>query len=202
MQVLSLAYYILHNFKDVSPMKLQKLLYYVKVWGLVGKQPLLDAPFQKWQYGPVNDEVYQKFKHCGSGKIFYSHPHPFLLEPEPQEKKMVDFILDCYAPFDATTLSSMTHQDVPWKKTPLNHIISEKLMLDYYSKLPFAKNFPFDESKPFYPVETDFHYAYIFDMDEKSVEALHYPSFTKYKQLMQESMLMVENTLSKSNSPE
>ncbi len=202
MQILSLAYYILNNFKDVSPMKLQKLLYYVKAWSMVGKIPIVHEPFQKWQYGPVNDEVYQKFKHCGSVKIPYSHPQPFLLEPESHEKNTIDFILECYAPFDAITLSSMTHQDVPWKKTPLNHVISEELMLDYYAKLPFAQNFPFDESKPFYPVETDFHYAYIFDMDEKSVEALHYPSYMKYKQLMQESMLMLENSISKINAPD
>ncbi len=201
MQILSLAYHVLNTFHDISPMKLQKLLYYVKVWGLVGKQPILDASFEKWKYGPVNQEVYQKFKHCGSSKIPYSDPHPFLHEPTPEEKKTVDFILECYAPFDAITLSSMTHQDVPWKKTALNHIISEKLMLDYYSKLPFAKNFPFDESKPFYPVETDFHYAYIFDMDAKSAEASHYPSYTKYKQLMHQSMAMLENSLSNINSP-
>jgi uncharacterized phage-associated protein len=202
MQILNLAYYILHNFKDVSPMKLQKLLYYVKAWSMVGKNPIVHEPFQKWQYGPVNDEVYQKFKHCGNGKIQHSHPQPFLPEPESDEKKTIDFILECYAPFDAITLSSMTHQDEPWKKTSLNKVISEKHMLEYYSKMPFAKNFPFDESKPFYPVETDFHYAYIFDMDEKSVEALHYPSYTKYKQLMQESMLMLENSISKINTPD
>lgn len=175
-------------------MKLQKLLYYVKVWGLVGKQTLVSQPFEKWQYGPVNPEVYQKFKHYGSGTISCSDPlHP---EPPPGEKKTIDFILECYAPFDAVTLSSMTHQDLPWKKTPINQIISEELILDYYSKLPFAKNFPFDETKPFYPVETDFHYAFIFDMDEKSVETLHYPSFTQYKRLMHESTLMLENSIS------
>jgi uncharacterized phage-associated protein len=200
MQILSLAYYILNNFKNVSPMKLQKLLYYVKAWSMVGKNPIVHEPFKKWQYGPVNDEVYQKFKHHGSGIIQYSHPQPSLLEPNPDEKKMIDFILECYAPFDAITLSSMTHQDLPWKQTPLNHVISDKLMLDYYAKLPFAHNFPLDESKPFYPVETDLHYAYIFDMDEKSIETLRYPSYTKYKQLMQESMLMLENSIPKINA--
>ena len=200
MQILSLAYYILGNFKDISPMKLQKLLYYVKAWSMVGKYPVVHEPFEKWQYGPVNDEVYQKFRNYGSGKISYSHSLPFLIEPESHEKKTIDFILECYAPFDAITLSSMTHQDVPWKKTPLNRVISEKLMLDYYSKMPFARNFPLDASKPFYPVETDFHYAYIFDMDEKSAQELYYPSYSKYKQLVQENTLLLENSISKINS--
>jgi hypothetical protein len=37
-------------------------------------------------------------------------------------------------------------------------------------------------------------------MDEKSVEALRYPSYTKYKQLMQESMSMLENSIPKTNA--
>jgi hypothetical protein len=36
-------------------------------------------------------------------------------------------------------------------------------------------------------------------MDEKSIETLRYPSYTKYKQLMQESMLMLENSIPKIN---
>lgn len=37
----------------ISPMKLQKLMYYLKVWGLVVGTPLVASAFQKWTYGPV-----------------------------------------------------------------------------------------------------------------------------------------------------
>ncbi len=62
-------------------------------------------------------------------------------------------------------------------------VILEKSLLSYYSKLPFAKNFPFDpEKKPFYPVLTDNHYAYIFDMSAKDAAAAQvYPSYKVYK---------------------
>ena len=55
-------------------------------------------------------------------------------------------------------------------------------MLKYYSKQPFAKNFPFDPKKPFYPPQTDMQSAYIFDMDNEEAEnVLMYSSYEEYQ---------------------
>ncbi len=56
-------------------------------------------------------------------------------------------------------------------------------MKEYYSKLAFANNFPLDfDKKPFYPVLTDNHYAFIFDMNAKdAASAQVYPSYKVYK---------------------
>ena len=49
---LALADYILASYpnKDITPMKLQKLAYYTKVWTLVAGLPVVDADFQKSSY--------------------------------------------------------------------------------------------------------------------------------------------------------
>ncbi len=76
----------------------------------------------------------------------------------------------------------MTHQEKPWQKTKANAVITEQKILGYYSKQPFAKNFPFDPQKPFYPLQTDMQSAYIFDMGSKEAkEALMYSSYEEYQ---------------------
>jgi uncharacterized phage-associated protein len=181
MEALILAAYIVKNYDNISPMKLQKLLYYVKAWGIVSGENLLDAAFEKWTYGPVNSVVYQAFKSYANQFIPQSMVEKANLPKE--NKKTIDFILDCYASYTAVTLSAMTHEDEPWKKTSVNKVISDKSIKLYYSKLPFANNFPFNPKNPFYPVQTDLHYAYIFDMTKKDADSLSvYPSFNAYQQ--------------------
>lgn len=180
MNAINLSYYIIKNYDGVTPLKLQKLLDHLKVWGLVSSEFSVDTQFEKWAYGPVSNEVYQQFKQYSSAVI------PKSIVPQvklPSEiKQTVNFVLDCYAVYDAITLSAMTHQEKPWKKTPVNSVISENKILKYYSKLPFAKNFPFNPYKPFYPLQTDMHYAYIFDMDkEEAISVSEYPSYIAYK---------------------
>lgn len=65
---------ILHRAKKekipVTPMKLQKLLYYVcvKYMQETRKYPLAE-PFEVWKYGPVLPSVYAEFSPYGSSKI-------------------------------------------------------------------------------------------------------------------------------------
>lgn len=60
-------------FKDnvsVSPMKLQKILYFTaSEYAKRTNQPLLSEPFQQWQYGPVLSSVYSEFRSFGSKPI-------------------------------------------------------------------------------------------------------------------------------------
>ncbi len=54
----------------LTPMKLQKLVYYAMGWfaGYTGK-PLVDEAVEAWQYGPVFSSLYHEFKQFGSGPI-------------------------------------------------------------------------------------------------------------------------------------
>ncbi len=57
--------------RNLTPLKLQKLLYYVQVNHLINNQgqPLFSDSIQKWQYGPVVPNVYFEFKDNGIGHI-------------------------------------------------------------------------------------------------------------------------------------
>jgi len=184
---LNVAYYVVSKYDDITPLKLQKLLYYLKVWGLIAGKNLFDGNFEKWPHGPVNARVYHKFKEFQSEPITLP---PWLKFNDPfkgEEKVTADFILDCYAQYSGGTLSAMSHADLPWRNTQTGKMISEKIMRSFYSCLLFAKNFPFDaENKPFYPVPTDTHYAFAFDMNQKdAVIAQVFPSFKEYKAMQE-----------------
>jgi uncharacterized phage-associated protein len=184
MNIISLSNYVIRQFSQqspggITPMKLQKLLYYIKVWTSIAEQALVPENFEHWNYGPVNKEIYDLYKQYGSSAI-----SPELLDEfkiNYPEKELVDFILENYIEFDAFTLSAMTHTEDPWKETEKNNIISNELIKSYYSEQYFAKNFqPFDlSSNPFYPLDS---YSFVIDMTEKDAEEItKYPSYENYK---------------------
>lgn len=55
---------------SVSPMKLQKLLYFIASdYSKKTQKPLLSEPFQAWDYGPVVRSVYEEFRPFGGAEI-------------------------------------------------------------------------------------------------------------------------------------
>lgn len=54
----------------VTNLKLQKVLFFLQGYCLAEyNSPLIDGNFSKWQYGPVEEEVYQEFKYFGASPI-------------------------------------------------------------------------------------------------------------------------------------
>lgn len=114
--------------EKLTPMKLQKLVYYAVGWfaGHTGK-PLVDEAVEAWQYGPVFPSLYHEFKRFGSGVITSKATE---LDPEEFEivaaatpedtnvRKFLDNIWDSYSKYTGIALSEMTHaQGSPWDQT-------------------------------------------------------------------------------------
>lgn len=180
----------------ITHLKLQKLLYYIKVWSLVAERPLYEGVFHHWHYGPVDKQVYHQYKHYGRGPI--PMPETYAIIPKPDGEMLLDFILVAYMPHSAYTLSAMSHQELPWLNTPQDTIISDESILSYYQKHHFVRNFkPFDpEHKPFYLVKSNSWYAFTMDMsaeDAKSCES--YSSFANYKQHMAQAQQEIQQTM-------
>lgn len=201
MNAINFSYYIINNFNKlspdgISPLKLQKLLYYVYVWSIISKNKFLNFKFKKWNYGPVNKEVYLNFKSNGSNPILPDKSKKSILPSG--NAKFVDFTVSNYIKFDAITLSAMTHKDLPWQKTANNEFIKETEIKKFYGKLNFAKNFPLGKNKKFYPIETDLHYAFILDMPEKVGEqTFYFDSYNEYLKLESQSKKDFEKKFNK-----
>ncbi len=110
----------------ISPMKLQKLVYYAHGWyaGHTGK-PLIDEAVEAWQYGPVIPSLYHEFKEFGAGQISGKATHfdgMALCEvPAPADSELrqfLDNIWSSYGQFTGVRLSEMTHAtNSPWDQT-------------------------------------------------------------------------------------
>lgn len=103
---------------DISPMKLQKLLYYVCVEYVKqsGKLPISEH-FEVWKYGPVLASVYAEFKPFGSNPITSyaqnAKGKSKMVDEScnPLLKKCLDTVWDMFKNDSAITLSMRTHQE-------------------------------------------------------------------------------------------
>lgn len=190
MSIIDTAYYILSNYVEkskggITHLKLQKLLYYLYVWGLVSKQKLFETKFKAWKFGPVNLEIYSEFKNQGSNPITFKNYSDKKFNENDSE--FVDFVITNYIKFSALTLSAMTHKEKPWKITGINQTIPEDDIINYYKKQNFAKNFPLSANNKYYPIQTDIYFSFILDMDKKASSIEHsYDSYKLYLEKIQE----------------
>ena len=198
MNPVHLGQYLVNTFGHVpggvTPLKLQKLVYYVKAWSLVDQHPLVDGVFVRWAHGPVNVPLYQHFKDYGRAPL-----QPVTLAPEQEPpgtaRAFVDFVGHSYARFPAVVLSKMTHDEAPWQQTAPKHVIADALIRDFYSGQPFAANLPFDPTgKPYVAVQSDMDRA--FTLDRSPTDAARDATFTSYHAYLahlERAGLMAEN---------
>ncbi|MFZ6843564.1 Panacea domain-containing protein [Undibacterium sp. RuTC16W] len=140
----------------LTPMKLQKLIYFAHGWRLgLNNEALIVDPIQAWQYGPVISSVYQEFKHFGSGAIT-SNASSFdfdkleFVTPEvkledKETRALLNRIWDVYGKYSAMKLSNLSHiPNGPWdkarkKSSVQNVVIDDELIGEYFRSL-VAKN--------------------------------------------------------------
>ena len=125
----SVANYFLSKSKIISPLKLQKLIYYAHGWHLAYKEnPLINEPIEAWPFGPVVSSIYHEFKDFGSRNInrlasVYDPGCNSLVQPSISSGdefaiKLLDEVLSAYGKIHAIQLSNSTHlSGTPWHKT-------------------------------------------------------------------------------------
>lgn len=132
----------------LNHLKLQKLLYYVQAWYLANYDKKLFAEdFQAWIHGPVNREVFERFK---PNKILYSDIEMEDVQNEQaglilteEQKVHIDSVLEVYMPYSGAQLEGLSHRELPWQETrkdlpPVersNRIIESNLIKKYYKSL-------------------------------------------------------------------
>jgi uncharacterized phage-associated protein len=67
---IAIANYFIELAKFITPMKLQKLVYFAHGWCLaLADKPLINEKIEAWQYGPVVSSLYREFKKYGNEGI-------------------------------------------------------------------------------------------------------------------------------------
>lgn len=120
---------------SVSPMKLQKLVFYAHGWNLaVQDAPLIDEQIECWQFGPVVRTLFMEFKEYGPDSIprlarrrkftkkGWQTSEPRLPETAVNESRIINLVWDAYKDFSAIKLSNMTHEEgTPWARVFSEH---------------------------------------------------------------------------------
>jgi uncharacterized phage-associated protein len=129
----------------LTPMKLQKLVYYAHGWHLaITGKALLDEVIQAWSFGPVVETLYQAFRDFGADPItekakdmdstpiagtmrwkFKIHTpsiDDYASEDNEFTKSLLNKIWTIYGRYTAIQLSNMTHAPgTPWEKVYRQH---------------------------------------------------------------------------------
>lgn len=138
--VLDVSEYIIHYIHStggiISPLKLQKILYFIQADFLVstGKPCFSDEIFA-YDYGPVIPSVYQKYKIYGGGFIPCRYSDSFIISKADKER--INEMVDVCQPYSATELTAIIHQQAPWKNNyhSDSHAVIPKAEIEDYFRI-------------------------------------------------------------------
>lgn len=132
-----IIYYIQSSGGIISPLKLQKILYFVQADFLVstGKPCFSDEIFA-YDYGPVIPSVYQKYKIYGGEFIPCRYSDSFIISKADKER--INEMVDLCQPYSATELTAIIHQQAPWKNnyhSDSHAVIPKAEIEEYFRKI-------------------------------------------------------------------
>lgn len=117
-ELLAVIAYIFSALHEVTPLTLQKLLYYIQGnYAAIYDKPLFDAPCEAWVHGPVYRNVYNLFRDFKYNPIDDDRFVPLKESALPltmEAKEVVDRVLDTFGVYSGKILESITHKELPW----------------------------------------------------------------------------------------
>ncbi|MBR6282176.1 MAG: DUF4065 domain-containing protein [Lachnospiraceae bacterium] len=143
-QMLRVIAYIFKSLEEVTPLMLQKLLYFIQgIYSALYGEPLFVEECRAWIHGPVYPEVYELFKDFKYNPI--DDVRFALFEGmenglTAQEKRVVDLVVNTFGMYGGKTLEKITHNETPWIEArngyeegiPSNELLSKEQIMNYY----------------------------------------------------------------------
>ena len=103
----------LESGEAITPLKLQKLIYYAQAWALANfDRPLFEKDFEAWAHGPALRNIYGKYEKYGWEAL----PIEQGSLPPPELNGFLKAVLDEYGQYSANKLERMTHEELPWQE--------------------------------------------------------------------------------------
>ena len=149
--MLSVISYIFERVDEITPLALQKILYYIQgIYMTVFDKELYEEDCMAWVHGPVYEPVYALFKTFKYNPI---DDNRFMLlkdrfqQLNQEEKEIIDLVIDTFGMYSGKTLEKITHQEEPWKKAREGYLptdrsdvrIEKKEIKKYFDEI--AKNY-------------------------------------------------------------
>ena len=143
-KMLRVIAYIFEKLEEVTPLMLQKLLYFVQGvhFALYGK-PMFEEDCRAWVHGPVYPEVYELFRDFKYNPIEdarFSILEGIGSSLTDDEKRVVDLVLNTFGMYGGKVLEKITHNETPWiearkgygENIPSNEVLSKERIMKYY----------------------------------------------------------------------
>ena len=126
--------------RDLSPMKLQKLMYFTQFWYVKNfNKFLINDWFSRWEFGPVIPSIYHQLKYYGSNPVnnyiwllsANNEAIVYMMDNNPAAWNFLNEILDIYGNLDGFELSAITQRDSSaWSSGGSGTAITKQDMLD------------------------------------------------------------------------
>ena len=153
-KMLRVISYVFERLKEVTPLMLQKLLYFIQgVSYALNAKPMFTENCQAWVHGPVYPEVYDMFRDFKYNPIedarfvIFECAEDVLTE---EECRTIDLVVNTFGEYGGKVLERITHEEMPWKlarkgytdNIPSNETITMENIEEYYTE----KNAEYDFS--------------------------------------------------------
>lgn len=110
-----IAEYIILSGKEITPLALQKVLYYAQgFYKAFFGEFLFDDDCEAWVHGPVYTKIYDKYKVFKSGNIQISMDYDVSDIIDDEKKELLDVIIKCFGYYNGKALEKMSHYETPW----------------------------------------------------------------------------------------
>lgn len=132
--------YVLNECEDITPLSLQKALYYIQGFYFAFYNDFLfEEECEAWVHGPVFREVYFKYRDYHFDPIDIKK-EPIDLSLTSSEKAIYDSVINYLCCYSGNILEQFTHNETPWLiargdlslTTPCNYVISKDSIKKYF----------------------------------------------------------------------
>ncbi|MBO5155502.1 MAG: DUF4065 domain-containing protein [Eubacterium sp.] len=143
-KMLRVIAYIFEKLEEVTPLMLQKLLYFIQgVYSALHGRPIFEEDCRAWIHGPVYPEVYDLFRDFKYNPI--DDARFALLEGTEDaltddEKRVIDLVVNTFGMYGGKVLEKITHNEDPWKEArkgygdsiPSSELLPKERIMKYY----------------------------------------------------------------------
>lgn len=109
--------YLLYKCVEITPLALQKLLYYSQSFSkVINNVFLFEDDCEAWVHGPVYRRVYEKYKTYGYNPIEHELSEYNFSRLSESERDLLDSVINNFGCFSGKMLEAMTHIESPWRE--------------------------------------------------------------------------------------
>lgn len=128
-KMLMVVSYIFEQLGEVTPLALQKILYFIQ--GLYFSKygiPLFNDNCQAWVHGPVYTDIYDMFRSFRYDPI--DDPRFELLKGKSnglneKEREVIDLVINTFGLYGGKVLERITHKEDPWRNAREGYLENE-----------------------------------------------------------------------------